>query len=92
MGRLHRNLYVMLEFSKRPKTPGITGIILETEGSVQKILKRALFHYKKVKKCTPNLTSPYVHILFTIVLIKQIFEKISHQRQRLGVRLSFSLK
>ena len=58
MGRPHKNLYVMLEFCKRPETPGITGIILETEGSVQKILKRALFHYKKVKKDAPNLTSP----------------------------------
>ena len=24
MGRLNRNLYVMLEFTERPKTPGIT--------------------------------------------------------------------
>ena len=37
--------------------------------------KRALFHYKKVKKGTPNLTSLCVHSIFTIVLIKQIFEK-----------------
>ena len=51
------------------------GVILETEGSVQKIQKRALFHYKKIKKGTPNLKSPYDHSLFTIVLIKQIFEK-----------------
>ena len=48
----------------------LTGIILETEGSVRKIQKRALVHYKKIKKGTPNLTSPYVHSLFTIVLIK----------------------
>ena len=33
------------------------GVILETEGSVWKIEKMALFHYKKVKKGTPNLTS-----------------------------------
>ena len=51
------------------------GVILETEGSIQKIQKRALFHYKTVKKGTPNLTSSYVHGLFTTVLIKQIFEK-----------------
>ena len=31
----------------------------------------ALFHYKKVKKGTQILTSPYVHSLFTIVLIKK---------------------
>ena len=24
MGRLNRNLYIMLEFSERPKTPGMT--------------------------------------------------------------------
>ena len=52
-----------------------SGVILETEGSVRKIQKRALFQYKKVKKGTPNLTSPYIHSVFTIVLIKQIFEK-----------------
>ena len=78
MGCPHKNLYVMLEFSEWPKTPGLTGITLENEGSVQKILKRALFHYKKIKKGILNLTSPYVHSLLTIVLIKQIFEKNSH--------------
>ena len=46
------------------------GVILETEGSIQKTQKRALFHYKTVKKGTPNLTSPYVHGLFAIVFIK----------------------
>ena len=50
-------------------------VILETEGSIQKTQKRALFHYKTVKKGTPNLTSSYVHGLFTVVLMKQIFEK-----------------
>ena len=47
---------------------------------LEKIQKRALFHYKKVKKGTPNLTSPYIHSLFTIVLIKQIFEKNESSR------------
>ena len=55
-------------------------IILETEGSVQKIQKRGLFHYKKVKKGTPNLTSPYAHRLLAIVLIKQIFENNKSSR------------
>ena len=32
----------------------MTGVILETEGSVWKIQKRALFHYKTVKKGTPT--------------------------------------
>ena len=53
----------------------ISGVILETEGSVRKIQKKALFPCKKVKKGTLNLTSPYVDSLCTIVLIKQIFEK-----------------
>ena len=89
MDHPHKNLYVMLEFSERPKTPGTTGIILETEGSVQKILKGALFHYKKVKKGTPNLTPPYVHSLFTIVSIKQIFEKNKSSRTASGSRTHF---
>ena len=54
---------------------GYSGVILETEGRVQKIQKRALFHYKIVEKGTPNLISPYVHGLFTVALMKQIFEK-----------------
>ena len=32
--------------------------------------EKGIFHYSKVKKGTPNLTSPYVHRLFTIVLIE----------------------
>ena len=28
----------------------IAGVILETESSVRKIQKRALFHYKKIKR------------------------------------------
>ena len=60
---------------------------------IQKI-QRARFHYKKVKKGTPNLTPPpsYVYSLFIIALIKQTFEKRSHRGQRLKLVLSFSLK
>ena len=36
----------------------VSEVIVETEGSVQKMQKRALVYYKKVKKGTPNLTSP----------------------------------
>ena len=36
----------------------VSEVIVETEGSVRKMQKRALFYYKKVKKGTPNLTSP----------------------------------
>ena len=71
---------------------GAPGIILETEGSIQKTQKRALFHYKTVKKGTPNLTYPYIHDLFTIVLIKQISEKKNHQGQHPEIGLSLSLK
>ena len=48
------------------------GVIVETEGSIWKMQKRALFHYKKSKKDTPNLTFPCVHSLFTIFLIKPV--------------------
>ena len=70
----------------------LPGVISETEGSFQKIQKRALFHYKKVKKGAPNLTSQYVHSLFTTSLIKNFFEKISHRVQCPEMELSFSLK
>ena len=60
----------------------LPGVILETEGSIRKIPKRALFHDKKG---TPNLASCYVHSLFVIVLK-------SHQRQHPEVGLTFSLK
>ena len=48
---------------KQPKFFSVAtlGVILGTEGSVWKIQKKALFHYKKVKKGTPNLTSPYAY-------------------------------
>ena len=65
------------------------GVILETEDSVRKIQKGALFHYKKVKKGTPNLTSPYVHSFFTLVLIRQFFEKNTSSRAASGSRTQF---
>ena len=64
-------------------------IILEIEGSVQKIQKRAHFQYKKVKKGTLNLTSPFVYSLFTLVLTKQIFEKNRSSRAASGSRTQF---
>ena len=56
--------------------------------------KKRTFSLQKVKKSTPNLIYPYDHGLFTIVLIKKLFEKKKkiHQGQRPEVRLSFSLK
>ena len=55
--------------------------------------KKRTFSLQKVKKSTPNLIYPYDHGLFTIALIKKLFEKKKiHQGQRPEVRLSFSLK
>ena len=51
--------------------------------------KRVLFHYRKVKKGTHNLTSPYVHSIFSTVLIKQIFEKNKSLRTASGSRTQF---
>ena len=51
--------------------------------------KKALFHNKKVIKGTPNLTSPSVHSLFTIVLIKQTSEKNKSSRAVSGSRTQF---
>lgn len=70
----------------------IRGFVIETEGSAWEMQKRTLFHNKKVKKGTPNLTSTYVLSFFTSFLVKQIFEKISHQGQRPEAGLSFNLK
>ena len=56
------------------------GVILETEGRVQKIQKRALFRYKTVKQGIPDLTSPYIHGLFIAALIKQIPEENKSSR------------
>ena len=66
-----------------------TVVIVETEGSIRKMQKRSRFHYKKVKKGTPNLTSPYLHSLFTNFLIKQIFEKNKSSKAAFGNRTQF---
>ena len=71
------------------KNQGHTGVIVETKGSVHKMQKRALFHYKKVKKGTPNLTSPYIYGFFAILLIKQIFEKNNSSRAASRSRIQF---
>ena len=58
-------------------------------GQRPKDTKKALFHYKKVKKGTPNLTSPFIHSLFTIVLIKKFFEKNKSSRAASENRTQF---
>ena len=65
----------------------VTWVILETDGSIWKI-KKGIFYYKKVKKYTTYLSSPYVHSL------DKSFDKIieiSYQGQHLEVGLNFSL-
>ena len=76
-------------FANRLTTFLAPSVILETEGRVQKVQKKAFFHYKKVKKGTLILTSPYVHSLFTIVLIKNFFEKNKSSRAASGSRTQF---
>ena len=51
------------------------GVVSETEGCIWKIQKGHFFTMKQLKRAPLNLTSSYIHGLFTIVLIKQIFEK-----------------
>ena len=67
----------------------LAGVILETEGSILKIQKRLFLTAKKLKKGTPNLTSPYGHSLFIIVLIKQIFETNKSSRAASRSRTQF---
>ena len=66
-----------------------SGVILETEGSIWKIQRRTLFHYKTVKKGTLNLASPYLYGLFTIALTKQIFEKTKSSKAASRNRTQF---
>ena len=54
--------------------------------------KKDTFSLQKVKKGTPHLTYPYVHGLYTIVLIKQIFKKYKSWRAVSGSRTQFSPK
>ena len=61
-------------------------------GLRQEDTKKGHFHNKKVKKGTPNLTSPYVHSFFTTVMTKQFFEKNNSPGQRLEIGLTFGLK
>ena len=64
-------------------------VILETGGNVQKIQKGHFFTTKKLKRGTPYLTSPYVHCLFIIVLIEQIFERNKSSRAVSGSQTQF---
>ena len=67
----------------------LSGVILETEGSLWKIQNSALFYYKKVKDGTPNLTFPNVRSLFAILLIKQFFIKNKSLAAASGSRTQF---
>ena len=52
-----------------------TKVILEIEGSIWQRYKRALFPYEKLQKGTSDLSNPYVQSVFTLFLIKQIFQR-----------------
>ena len=52
------------------------GVILEIEGSIRQRYEMVFFPIKIIK-CTSNLSNLYVHSIFTLLLIKQIFEKKS---------------
>ena len=68
---------------RRNCTPAVS------DGEHPEDAKKATFSLQNVKKGTPNLASLYVHILFTIFFIKQIFFK---KAQHPEVGLSFNLK
>ena len=53
----------------------VSGVILETEGGIWGRYKKALFPYKKLWKGTSDLSNPYVHGTFKLLLIKQFFQK-----------------
>ena len=58
----------------------LSGVILETEDSVRQMYKRALFlNYKKLIKKTPD-EQIYVHSIFSLLLIRQVFEKNKSSR------------
>ena len=48
---------------------------MQIEGGAKKRSKRDLFLNKQLQKGTCDLSYAYVHIIFTLLLIKQIFEK-----------------
>ena len=75
---------ICIKFFSQTNSFRITVVVLETEGSVRKIQKGYFFTTKKIKKSTPNLTSPYVQNLFGITLIKQTFEKNKSPRAALA--------
>ena len=79
-----QEIYLEKTWKKHPTAQ--QGVTVETEGTLP---KRALFHHKKFKKGTPDLTSHYVHRLFTFFLIKQIFEKNKSSRAASGSLTQF---
>ena len=58
-------------------------------GQRPKDTKKGTFSLQKIKKGTPILASPYLYSLFTIVLIKQSFEKNKSLRAASRSRTQF---
>ena len=70
----HKPLVILQKLIEK-KLLHIPGVIGETEDTVWKMQKIALFHDKKVKKGTHNLTSLYVYSLFLIFMKKKNYKK-----------------
>ena len=51
------------------------GVIVEIEGSIGQRYKGHFFMMKKSIKGNSDLNNPYVHSMFPLLLIKQIFQK-----------------
>ena len=52
----------------------------------------ASFPYKKLLKYTFNLSNPYVHSMYTLLLIKEIFEKNKSLRAASKCQMNFWLR
>ena len=65
----------LLALPFHPKKRCKSRVILEIERSVKQRYKRPLFLKKKSIKGTSDLSNPYVHVIFTLLLVKLISKK-----------------
>ena len=65
----------LLALPFHPKKRCKSRFILEIERSVKQRYKRPLFFKKKPIKGTSDLSNPYVHVIFTLLLVKLISKK-----------------
>ena len=83
--------YILFELLGRVFKRALSGIIFETEGSVQKIQKGHFLTSEKLKKA-PLCPPPMFIASLKLFWQNKFLKKVSHQGQRPEVRLSFSLK